>query len=75
MFLWFRCSYYVELISEELNYIIAKEVSCIFLALKHSKMVNSSVCIYLPLLGLIVNSVEICDFVRNLLNSDHHLAL
>lgn len=70
MFLWFRCSY-VHFISEDLNY-IAKKVLFVFLVVKYSEVINSSICMYLPLLSLSVNSVQICDSISNLLNSDHH---
>lgn len=65
----------VDFISEDLNY-IAKKVLYVFLALKYSEVINSSICMYLPLLSLSVNSVQIfCDSISNLLNSDHHLAV
>lgn len=66
----------VEFISEDLSYIVKKKkVLYVFLALKYSKVINSSVCIYLSLLSLSVNSVQICDSVSNVFNSDHQLAI
>lgn len=73
MFLWFRCSY-LHFISEDLNYIAKKSFVC-FLALKYSEVINSSICMYLPLLSLRVNPVQISDSISNLVNSDHHLAV
>lgn len=66
----------VELISEDLAMLLKKKkVLYVFLALKYSKVINSSVCIYLSLLSLNVNSVQICDSVGNVLSSDHQLAV
>lgn len=66
----------VEFISEDLSYIVKKKkVLYVFLALKYSRMINSSVCIYLSLLSLNINSVQICDSVSNVFNSDHQLAI
>lgn len=64
----------VDFISEDLT-ILQKNVLSVFLALKYSEVINSSICTYLPLLRLRVNSVQVCDSISNLLNSDHHLAV
>ena len=58
----------VEFIFKDLNFIAKKKVLYIFLTFRYAEMINSSVCIYPPLVSLNVNSVEICDSVSSLLN-------
>jgi len=54
---------------------LPKKSFIFFLALKYSEMISCPIYICLPGLILNINSVEICDSISSLLNSDHHLAV